>query len=292
MQPPALTAILCFHRVLPSSRRAGWDEPYFFRQTALDLDLFRSLLDELQRRRAVVAPEAIFAWTRKAGATTGTARTKRPPEVILTFDDGYSDVLEVVAPELERRGMRAVLCVTTAVVSGQQHGFPVDHWYATIQGASSRTGLLEGLTDEAWSFDLSRAEDRARLIDGPEKRAFVRAAPREQENMLARLRRALGAELPLPIPGSLDVADLSKLADMGWLLGSHGERHALLSLLSEDDAAGELTRSHAFFHEHGLAAPSDSRLSRRRHMPAHRGAREGSGLHGWPRAGLAVCDRE
>jgi peptidoglycan/xylan/chitin deacetylase (PgdA/CDA1 family) len=255
MQPPPVAAILCFHRVLPSSRRGTADEPYFLRQTALALDHFRSLLDELERRRAVAPPEAIFAWAREAGGAVD-AWTERPPAVILTFDDGYADVLEVAAPELERRGMRAVLCVTTAIVSGLDHGFPVDHWYATVHGAGARTGRLEGFTSEAWSFDLDRGEDRARFLDGPEKRAFVRAAPAEQQSMLVRLRQALGAKLAPPVPRSLEVRDLAKLAGMGWLLGSHGERHTLLPLLAEDEAAGELTRSQAFFPAHGLRAPT------------------------------------
>jgi peptidoglycan/xylan/chitin deacetylase (PgdA/CDA1 family) len=255
MQPSSITAILCLHRVLAASRRGGPDEPYFLRQTALELDRFRALLDELERRRAVAPPEALFAWTLDTRADVDTRRN-RSPAVILTFDDGYADVLEVAAPELAKRGMRAVLCATTAVVSGRQRGFPVDHWYATVQGASTRTGILEGITNEAWSFDRDRADDRARFLDGPEKRAFVRAASEQQEGMLDRLRAALGVEHPLPIPRSLEIADLSRLVDLGWLLGSHGERHALLPLLSEDDAAKELSRSRAFFPEHGLAAPT------------------------------------
>jgi peptidoglycan/xylan/chitin deacetylase (PgdA/CDA1 family) len=252
MCSPPVAAVLCFHRVLPSSRRGGPDEAYFRRQTALDFDRFRSLLDEIERHGAIAPPEAIFAWAPDASAKGAV----RAPAVILTFDDGYADVLEVAAPELERRGLRAILCATTGIVSGRLRGFPVDRWYATVHAAARRTGRLEGLPGEAWSFDLDRAEDRARFIDGPEKQAFVRASIAEQHTLLARLREALGVDSAPPVPRALDLADLARLAAMGWRIGSHGDTHALLPRLAEHDAADELARSRAFFPEHGLPAPT------------------------------------
>lgn len=74
--------------------------------------------------------------------------------------------------------------------------------------------------------------------------------------MLERLRSALGARGPAAIPPLLDSAGLSTLVREGWLLGSHGDRHALLPLLSEGEAAEDLARSRAFFPDHGLPPPS------------------------------------
>jgi peptidoglycan/xylan/chitin deacetylase (PgdA/CDA1 family) len=215
----------------------------------MELDRFCGLLDELERRRAVVSPEALSTWAEGRGHFDH-------PCVILTFDDGYADVLELAAPELKARGMTALLCVTTDVASDSQRGFPVDHWYAAVQSAGARTGILDGISGEAWAFDLARGEDRARLVDGPEKRAFIRASREEQQRMLGELRRALGVGIPPPIPPLLDIAALSTLVLEGWILGSHGQTHALLPLLSEEDAAEDLARSRAFFPEHGLPRPS------------------------------------
>ena len=74
-------AILCFHRVLPASRRAGRDAPYFARQTAIDLDRFRTLLDALDHLDAVLPPHALIEWA------AGRLAIDRP-RVVLTFDDG------------------------------------------------------------------------------------------------------------------------------------------------------------------------------------------------------------
>lgn len=232
----APVAILCFHRVLPASRREGPDAPYFERQTALALDRFQALLDALDRRDAVLPPSALLAWT-------GGAAWPERPGVILTFDDGYADVLEVAAPELRRRGWTALLCVTTAAASGAQAGLPVDHWYAALR-------------------DLDRAEDRASFIDGPEKRAFVRATPEAQREMLVRLRAALAARGKATTPGEpalpplLDAAGLATLSQAGWWLGAHGDTHALLPELDAPDAAAELARCRRFFPDHGLPAPA------------------------------------
>ncbi|MDI1443604.1 polysaccharide deacetylase family protein [Polyangium sp. 6x1] len=245
MHEPARIAILCFHRVLPASRREGSDEPYFVRQTALALDRFRDLLDELVRRDAILPPETLLAWLNQGAAPPR-------PGVILTFDDGYADVLELAAPELQARGVRALLCVTTAVASGVVRGFPVDHWYAAIGAATVRRGMLEGFTRDPWSFDLDLDEDRARLVEGPEKRAFVGAQTNEQKDMLVRLHRALGVEVLPAIPRVLDVDDLRSLAREGFLLGSHGERHVHLPRLPECEAAEQMRRSRAFFADHGL----------------------------------------
>jgi peptidoglycan/xylan/chitin deacetylase (PgdA/CDA1 family) len=162
--------------------------------------------------------------------------------VVLTFDDGYVDVLDTAAPELKRRGLPALLCVTTGVVSGAQRGFPVDHWYAAVQAA--------------WPLDPGRVADRARLVDGPEKRAFVLASREDQSLMLERLRRTLGVEAPPAIPPTLDAGGLSALVREGWMLGSHGERHTLLPLLPAEDAAREIVGSRAFFALHGLPQPA------------------------------------
>ncbi|MEM9489130.1 MAG: polysaccharide deacetylase family protein [Myxococcota bacterium] len=234
--------------MLPRARRGGADEPYFLRQTALELQRFRALLDELQRRDAVYAPSVLLDWAR-GGGWPGR------PGVLVTFDDGYADVLEFAAPELATRGLSGLLCVTSAVASGTQAGFVVDHWYAAVASATARTGLLDGFDREPWPFDLDRAEDRARLINGPEKRSYLRASAAEQAFMLARLRCALGVPGTPAIPAFLDPAALAEMEQGGWILAAHGHRHALLPLLSDQDVAAELEQSKAFFAEHGLRAP-------------------------------------
>src|SRR4051794_29773038 len=84
----ARAAILAYHRV-----HAGDSDPF-----ALSVDpvRFAEQLDVLQRE-AVTLPLEEFADRAAAGDLPERA-------VALTFDDAYADVLEVAAPELERRG--------------------------------------------------------------------------------------------------------------------------------------------------------------------------------------------
>jgi peptidoglycan/xylan/chitin deacetylase (PgdA/CDA1 family) len=240
--------ILCFHRILPESFREGADKPYFLRQTALSLERFCELLDNVQRFATILPPEALLDWPRGVDVTHG-------PGVVLTFDDGYADMMTFAVPELKRRGLRAIVCITTATLS-EDYVFPVDRWYATINAAVVRRGTLSGFGDEPWSFDLDEERDVARLVDGPEKRAFVRANEVVQEELLGRLERALGVATPHSTPDVLSTGDLKTLLDAGFLLGAHGHYHMHLSSLSEENARDELARSYAFFQAQGLPAPS------------------------------------
>jgi peptidoglycan/xylan/chitin deacetylase (PgdA/CDA1 family) len=237
-------AILCFHRVLPESYREGPDKPYFVRQTALNLERFHELLDNVERDATILPPEALLDWPSGADC----------PGVVLTFDDGYADILTFALPELKRRGLRAIVCVTTAMLA-EGYVFPVDRWYATINASSVRRGTLCGFGAEPWDFDIDDERDFARLVDGPEKRAFVRANASEQEELLRRLDCALGVTKQPQTPKLLATNDLKALLDAGFLIGAHGHHHVHLSGLSDENAHEELERSHSFFQTQGLPAP-------------------------------------
>ena len=237
--------ILCFHRILPESHCVGPDKPYFLRQTALSLERFRLLLDEIESHAHVLPPEALFEWLKGAQVTDR-------PGVVLTFDDGYADIVTFALPELQRRHSRAIVCITTATMF-EDYTLPVDRWYATIHAAMVRRGTLSGLGVEPWTFDLDRDEDFARLIDGPEKRAFVQANAVEQEKLLQCLERAFGVHTRPPVPKMLDVEQLRMLEERGFILGAHGHHHLHLPRLSDEIASYELERSHSFFPNHGLS---------------------------------------
>lgn len=241
-------AILCFHRVLPESFREGPDKPYFLRQTALTLERFRELLDDVQRCATILPPEALLDWTCGVDVTDG-------PGVVLTFDDGYADIMTFALSELKSRGLRAIVCITTATLS-EGYVFPVDRWYATINAALVRRGTLAGFSLDPWPFDLDNEQDIARLVDGPEKRVFVRADAVEQEELLRCLERALGVTTPPPTPKLLSIGDIKTLLDAGFLFGAHGHRHVHLSSLSEMYARNELVQSYAFFQTQGFPTPA------------------------------------
>ncbi len=240
--------VLCFHRVLPSNRRSTTDEPYFLRQTAMELDHFRRLLDRLEARCEVLPPERLLEWY------TGGIEAERPP-IVLTFDDGYLDVLEHAVPELTARGHRAIVAITTAVAAGSQSGFPVDNWYAALMTATRQRGRLESLGAPAWEYDLQQPEDFQRLIDGPEKRAFLQADADEQARLVRHLRIQLGCGEQATLPPVLRPSELRVLSEAGWLLASHGNSHALMPGLGQARALEELASSRCWFSQVRLPEP-------------------------------------
>lgn len=245
MRPPLV--LLCLHRVLPARRRGGADEPYFLRHTALELGRFSRLLDALAVRCDVLdLAQPVLLWS-----VAAAARTR--PVVALTFDDGYADVEEFALPELARRGLRAAMCVTSGAASGAL-ALPVDGWYAALAGATAHRGVLEGFGVAAWRFDLSAPMDRQRLIDGPEKRAYVRAGEEERAQLLERLRQVLGSEVR-PRPALLGPEGIRRLWRAGWTIGAHGHSHALLGALPVAQAAQELAVSRDWLVEQGLPPP-------------------------------------
>lgn len=245
MTPPLV--VLCCHRILPAARHQGPDKPYFLRQTALSVECFRTLLDRIEAHATILPPEALLEWPNYVQKTEG-------PGVVLTFDDGYADFVTFALPELQRRHLRAVMCITTATFL-EDYVLPVDRWYAAIQTATVRQGTLIGMGEEPWTFDLNRADDFARWIDGPEKRRFVQADGTEQDRLLGCIERTLGVGKPTSLPKMLDVEQLQKLEADGVVLGAHGHHHVHLPRLSPGTMSYELERCYSFFMAHGLSAP-------------------------------------
>jgi len=243
-----MLAILCFHRVLPSNRRQTNDEPYFIRQTAMELDNFRRLLDQLQQSCEPLPPDQLVPWFEGR-------RSHSRPASLLTFDDGYEDVFEHAFPELESRGLKAILAVTTAVISGELAGFPVDHWYALLMEARRHGRLLTGAAPERWTLNPGEDSDFHRLIDGPEKRAFLNLSGAQQAAILNDLRASANLPPSAGLPSFIRLSQLQALVDAGWRLASHGHTHALLPTLAEAQAREELTLSRDWFSALGFGAP-------------------------------------
>ena len=226
--------VLCYHRVLEDDGRRE-HRPYFLRGTAVSLEVFSRHLRDIHDRFECLDEERVLDVLRGKEILTR-------PGCWITFDDAYVDVLDAAAPLLSEAGMPATVFVPTVIFDGST--LPADKWYATITAARKRRGILR--EPAGWTFDLDTPNDFHRLIDGLEKRLFLRSSPERQAGLLQQLADTLDAELAEP-PHRLylNPVDLMDLIDRGWSVGSHSVSHAILPCLSEAEQSFELRMSRA-----------------------------------------------
>jgi peptidoglycan/xylan/chitin deacetylase (PgdA/CDA1 family) len=107
-----------------------------------------------------------------------------------------------------------------------------------------------------WRFDLDRRDDRARLIDGPERRHCLQATAAEQHAILHALAEVLDAPIEPQANLYLSVEALRQLARQGMSIGGHGATHRPLSRLDGPKLASELADMLRDFERHELPHPA------------------------------------
>lgn len=218
-----LGLVLTYHRI---GRRS--DDPGLALNPALGVETFERELDHLLRRYAVVAPTDV-------PEAAGARRPGQPLPVGLAFDDDTRSHVDVVAPLLRARGVRAAF-----FLGGWGLGGGPRPWWETLQLA----------VDE-------RRLDPARLARLPVSRELVDAALRRERGAIRRLgleiellapdrRRELSSELDAWTEGlardeGLDAAAIAALAEEHEI-GFHTRGHDRLTGLS-DDALREALRA-------------------------------------------------
>lgn len=228
---------ICLHRVVPDAEAdANW--PWLERGSAITASALQEMLSSLCSVYTPCHEDAVAA-ALEAGSSCGSRL------LWVTFDDGYHDNLDVAAPILEAHGVQPTLFVTAGVLS-PTFRLPVDRWYDAVRHASGSPRTID-LGMGPFVVDPGSQEFRQRMVDGPEKRSFVRGNRRDQNDCLRRLRLALGEGESCVRRSSgdgvatyLSAEDLPVLAKLGWRVGGHGRTHHLLPGLKAGRLAREL----------------------------------------------------
>lgn len=218
---PAL-GILCYHRIVAGDDDKAW--PYLERGTAVRAQTFQAQLADVARFADIVGEDVALD-------VLGKRHRLERPAVWLTFDDGYRDVKEVL-PQA---------AAGTVFVTTSERLLPADAWYALLLAAGRRRGALD-LGLGPFEFDLCDRAGRARLVDGPERRAYLRAPPATQDAVLRSLALLLEARIDASRP-YLDASDLRAVLRAGWGVGSHGVTHTPFDALTADAVRSEAVAS-------------------------------------------------
>jgi peptidoglycan/xylan/chitin deacetylase (PgdA/CDA1 family) len=227
------TLVLTLHRVIPDDSIASCRSP---RGMVLRESAFRNLLIYLSEHAICVKP----------GEVDQQDSSSERPRVLITFDDGWLDNLEVAAPLLSEFGMSACFFAVTGYAGRSQPFWP-----------ERALGLARALHDS--KSKISVQDVFAHLVD--EEGTQLPTGPLAEEELLGWLKQfepevicaAIGAaERQLPATTEPDPwerlmtwDEMHILTRAGHTVGSHTSTHALLTQLTSDEVSTELSRSSA-----------------------------------------------
>jgi peptidoglycan/xylan/chitin deacetylase (PgdA/CDA1 family) len=185
-----------------------------------------------RHRRVIALDELVAAIEAGEPAPAGS--------VVLTFDDGYRDTLEVAAPILTRLGLPATVYVPTAIVS---RGEPLwsDQVYAWFRTRRGRQLRIPGAPAGGWN--LSRANG-ARAAFAAVSERLLRSWPAERRALLAHLEEQLEPDCADMPRLTLDWNELRELRRLhpGIEIGLHTAEHVDLTAEADDCVREELAR--------------------------------------------------
>lgn len=215
--------VAMFHRVLP---RGGsrWDQAD--PECTISDQVFVECLEFYRRHYTVVSLDQVLS------ARLGRRRLPRRA-LLITFDDGWLDNLEVALPLLQRAGLPAVVFAATEPVAD-----PAPSWWqdSLVRSLWQKRASPEQL----WQLAAGTACIPAAGPPIDLHRLLVRFAaldPEARRQILARFKRGDDEGQRVMLTPS----QLTELTAAGVAIGSHGAAHLPLLLLA--DPAADLRQS-------------------------------------------------
>jgi peptidoglycan/xylan/chitin deacetylase (PgdA/CDA1 family) len=190
--------------------------------------LFERQMRYIARAYHPVGPAEILAAV--AGGHTLPARA-----VVVTFDDGYRDFLEMAWPILSKYRIPCVLFVATAFVDHPQQIF---WWDAVWQQVSRTRRDRVVVADRTLSIASAGHAAAYRAITV----ALKQQTPVQRRSGLAALAAQLGVE-PEPTHAVLSWPELRQLRDSGLTVAPHSRSHELLDQLHPGELRAEIDGS-------------------------------------------------
>ena len=147
----------------------------------------------------------------------------------ITFDDGYKNNLEIVAPVLRQVGVPATFFVTAGFVEGRTTPW----WYDLRQGLAEQHGSSQESAAAAM-----KAEEKLRPM-----------TELERENKLAAMGIQRGAQSFYPF---MSRSECRQLVDLGFDVQCHGDTHASFAAESSNRVKSEIRKAADFVRSLGV----------------------------------------
>jgi len=233
------TWALMYHRVVP---RRPDTAPYFARGTAVEPETFARQLDWLMARHRV-----------------GRPCDGQPGGVLLTFDDGYRDVVDHVWPLCRARGLRFAVYPAADHLADAPAALWFDDYYDRV--ARGRWSDADVARCVARALDRPESDSPADpdlrwWVRGPVKQRLA-GGWRHRAHLLDRLGAALGVARDPTLAARLylDHAALESLSDAGVEIGGHGRTHLRHAGLPDGMLGDEITAASALLDRLGVCHP-------------------------------------
>jgi peptidoglycan/xylan/chitin deacetylase (PgdA/CDA1 family) len=221
-------AILGYHSV-PDASIQRWIDP----RCAVPLKIFEAQMEFLARRRKVIGMSDLVARLERG-------ESSEPGTVVITFDDGYRDTLELAAPVLERHRFPAIVYLSTGNVTRGENQW-IDQLYSTFQCRTNHHLRLDG--PDAAHFDLTSEDTVFEAYESIAGRLLVTSGS-ERKALLEQVKAELR---PLERPPRLtlnweEVKELLRRYPR-FEIGVHTREHVDLTSCAEEEARAELGSS-------------------------------------------------
>lgn len=163
--------------------------------------------------------------------------SEEPTEkILITFDDGYRDVLKLEPFFDQYPIFQPVIFYTTALLEGEPLWF--DQFYHGLSKADSVT--LANIA-EKYNLPLEETIDPIKFAKNQIKAELRDSVPEDQTRILSQLFKDYsGFDFDNLY---LKKKDLRKLIKKGWIVGSHGHFHYNYTLADEQSLIAELNNS-------------------------------------------------
>jgi peptidoglycan/xylan/chitin deacetylase (PgdA/CDA1 family) len=227
-----------YHRVVPD---ASIYEGLTIGPLCVSVPAFEAHLDHLTARYEVLALDDAL------DVLNGARRAPERDACVITFDDGYTDVLAHAAPILAARDLPATVYVSTGPLADGRP-LPHDHLYALVlRVRARRLRLLGSAVPDRLVFPLARA-DAALAAGDPVAAAdaLLFALPiGDLRLVIAALEARVGQPGPEEVGALLDWSGIAALVDHGFTVGAHGVTHTHLPLEDDETLHEELVEPRA-----------------------------------------------
>lgn len=214
--------ILAYHRILPDPKFNPFG-------TVVSFDTFKRQIENISKKFPIVSLSDLLGHYRKK-------ISKHKIQIVLTFDDGYRDNIELVFPLLRKKGIPATFLIATDYIGKRQPIWDFELFGILCLNPSIRSVLLKNKT-----ITRKKKESHLAFIT----RVFMLMKYlhyKDREEALGRLKTI--AKHKFCYDKTVDICmswdDILKLCNNDMEIGAHSVHHSSLVELSVQDAINEI----------------------------------------------------